>query len=222
MFDRIAPIYDAMNSVMTAGVDRRWRRACVRATALSPGDTALDVACGTGALTRELARAVAPGGSVIGVDRSTEMLRVARRRPVPSGAVAPRWVEGDALALPLEDGSADAATISFGLRNVADYAACLAELARVTRPGGRVVVLELAMPERWLGRVIAGTWFDRVVPLLGRVAGGGSAYRYLPDSVRGYPSPDEVAEAMGRAGLAGVTWTRLPPGLVTLHAGHRA
>lgn len=222
MFDRIAPIYDAMNTVMTVGVDARWRRACVRATALSSGDTAVDVACGTGALTRELARVVAPGGSVVGVDRSTGMLRVARRRPVPSDAVMPRWVDGDALALPLEDRTADAATISFGLRNVADYAACLAELARVTRPGGRVVVLELAMPQRWLGRVIAGTWFDRVVPLLGRVAGGGSAYRYLPDSLRGYPSPDEVAEAMGRAGLAEVTWTRLPPGLVTLHTGRRA
>jgi demethylmenaquinone methyltransferase/2-methoxy-6-polyprenyl-1,4-benzoquinol methylase len=222
MFDRIAPIYDAMNSVMTAGIDGRWRRAAVRACALSPGDTAVDVACGSGALTRELARVVAPGGSVVGVDRSAEMLRVARGRRAPKGASDPRYLEADALALPLPAGVADAATIAFGLRNVADYAACIAQLARVTRPGGRVVILELATPERGIGRVIASTWFERLVPLMGRLAGGGSAYRYLPASVRAYPGPDEIAAIMEDAGLAAVDWRRLAPGLVTLHAGRRA
>jgi len=222
IFDRIAPIYDAMNSVMTAGIDARWRAAAVRACALAPGDTAVDVACGSGALTRELARVVAPGGSVVGVDRSAEMLRVARRRGAPKGASDPRYLEADALALPLPDEMADAATIAFGLRNVADYAACVAQLARVTRPGGRVVILELATPERGIGRAIASTWFERLVPLMGRLAGGGSAYRYLPASVRTYPGPDEIAAIMEDAGLADVDWWRLAPGLVTLHAGRRA
>jgi len=222
MFDRIAPIYDAMNTVMTAGIDGRWRRAAVRACALSPGDTAVDVACGSGALTRELARVVAPGGSVVGVDRSAKMLRVARGRRAAQGASAPRYLEADALALPLPDDVADAATIAFGLRNVADYEACVAQLARVTRPGGRVIILELATPERGIGRVIASTWFERLVPLMGRLAGGGSAYGYLPASVRAYPGPDEIAAIMEDAGLAAVDWRRLAPGLVTLHAGRRA
>jgi len=214
-------MYDAMNSVMTAGVDARWRRAAVRASGLSSGGIAVDVACGSGALTRDLARAVAPGGAVLGVDRSTGMLRVARRRRVSSGAVAPHYLAADALALPLDDHTADAATIAFGLRNVADYAACVAELVRVTRPGGRVVVLELATPERGIGRAIASTWFERVVPFLGRLVGAGSAYRYLPESVRAYPTPDEIAAIMRRGGLSAVSWRRLAPGLVTLHAGRR-
>ena len=222
MFDRIAPIYDAMNSVMTAGLDRRWRRAAARACLLSPGDVAVDVACGSGGLTRELARRVAPGGSAIGVDLSTAMLRVARRRRAAAGAVSPNYLEGDALALPLDDGVAHAATIAFGLRNVADYGTCVSELVRVTRSGGRVAVLELATPERGIGRAIATTWFERVVPRLGSVFGAGSAYRYLPESVHGYPAPDEIAALMRSAGLCEVRWRRLTPGLVTLHVGRRA
>jgi len=222
MFDRIAPIYDVMNSVMTAGIDGRWRRAAVRACQLSPGETVVNVACGTGALTRALAPAVAPGGSVIGIDRSSGMLRVARRRPLAAAGVIVEYREGDALALPLEDGSADAATIGFGLRNVADYSRSVAELARVTRPGGLVVVLELASEEHGVGRVIASTWLERIVPFLGRIAGGGSAYRYLPDSVRAYPSPGAVAAIMRDSGLTEVGWRRLAPGLVTLHVGRRS
>jgi demethylmenaquinone methyltransferase/2-methoxy-6-polyprenyl-1,4-benzoquinol methylase len=222
MFDRIAPIYDAMNTVMTAGLDARWRQAAVRAAGLAAGGSALDVACGTGALTRELARAVGPDGSVTGVDISERMLDRARRRRDSADAVAPRYVHADALALPLEEEAVDAATIAFGLRNVPDYGRCLAELRRVTRTGGRVVVLELATPERGLGRLVAATWFGRAVPLLGRLAGGGSAYRYLPDSVRAYPSPAAVARGMTDVGLRDVRWRRLWPGLVTLHVGIRA
>lgn len=221
MFDRIAPVYDAMNTVMTAGLDARWRRAAAAAARLAPGAAAVDVACGSGALTRELARRVGPTGTVTGLDISARMLQRARGRRAPDGAARPRYLHGDALALPLPDASADAATIAFGLRNVSDYAACLAELCRVVRPGGAVVLLELAAPEREIGRLIAATWFRRVVPLLGRLAGGGSAYRYLADSVAAYPDPTTVAATMAAAGLRDVRWLRLWPGLVTLHVGER-
>jgi demethylmenaquinone methyltransferase / 2-methoxy-6-polyprenyl-1,4-benzoquinol methylase len=221
MFDRIAPIYDAMNTLMTAGLDARWRRAAASAARLPSAGSAVDVACGSGALTVDLARAAGPAGDVLGVDLSAPMLARARRRRLPSSAARPRFARADALALPLADATVDAATIAFGLRNVPDYAACLREMARVTRPGGRVVVLEIATPERGIGRVLATTWFERIVPWLGRLAGGGSAYRYLPDSVRSYLPPPAVARIMADAGLVDVRWRRLRPGLVTLHVGSR-
>ena len=222
MFDRIAPIYDVMNTAMTLGVDARWRRASVRAARLAPGDHVVDVACGTGALTRELASAVGRTGGVVGIDASGPMIERAARRSTPDASAIPTYVRGDALDLPLDDADVDAATIAFGLRNVTDYARCLAEMARVTRSGGRVVVLELASPERGLGRLVAATWFRRIVPLVGRIAGGGSAYRYLPDSVRAYPPPAAMAAVMAQVGLRDVRWRRLWPGLVTVHVGRRA
>jgi len=218
MFDRIAPIYDPMNTLMTLGFDARWRRAAARAAKLEPGMSAVDVACGSGALTRLLGAAVAPGGSVVGVDLSPGMVRRARRRPAPGVS----YVTGDAMALPLEAASVDAATIAFGLRNVPDYERCLAEMARVNAGGGRVVVLELATPDGRIGRAVAATWFRHGVPLLGRLAGGGSAYAYLPRSVDHYPPPEEIANLMRRVGLRDVRWRRLAPGLVTLHVGRRA
>ena len=221
MFDRIAPIYDAMNTLMTAGADARWRRAAAEAAGLPFGGRALDIACGTGALTRGLARAVGPIGSVSGIDASRPMIERARRHAPAPDAAAPTYVHGDALALPFDDALADATTIAFGLRNMADYRRCLAEMARVTRSGGRVVILELATPERGLGRLIAAIWFKRVVPLIGRVAGGGSAYGYLPDSVHAYPPPVAVAGAMADAGLRDIRWRRLWPDLVTLHVATR-
>lgn len=222
MFDRIAPIYDRMNGLMTAGLDRRWRREAARASGLRAGMRAVDVACGTGALTRELAALVGPTGSVIGIDVSRAMLERARRARLGAGAARPEYRIGDALALPIEDGWADAATIAFGLRNVGDYRRALAELARVTRPGGRVVILEIAAPSGRVARVVSGIWFRRVVPLLGRLAGRRRAYRYLPDSVTRYPSPDAVAILMRDVGLCGVRWRRLGLGLVTMHAGRRS
>jgi len=219
MFDRIAPIYDLMNGLMTAGLDRRWRQRAARAAGLQPGMSVVDVACGSGALTREVAAAVGPNGSVLGIDVSAAMLRRARTRRPRAGSAVPRYASGDATDLPLADASTDAATIAFGLRNVPDYQRCLAEMARVTRPGGRVVVLEIATPELGIGRMAAALWFRRIVPVLGRLAGGGSAYQYLPDSVRRYPRPDEVASLMRAAGLAGVRWRPMAFGMVTMHAG---
>lgn len=219
MFDRIAPIYDRMNTLMTGGLDARWRSEAVRATGLGAGMSAVDVACGSGALTRMLADRVGPAGSVIGLDVSEPMLREAERRRSPGDVDT--YAVGDALALPLADASVDAATIAFGLRNVADYRQCLAEMARVTRGGGRVVVLEIATPTGGPGCWLAMLWFQRLVPLVGRLAGGGPAYRYLPESVKRYPPPDDIATIMRAVGLGGVRWRRLALGMVTLHAGRR-
>jgi demethylmenaquinone methyltransferase / 2-methoxy-6-polyprenyl-1,4-benzoquinol methylase len=222
MFDRIAPIYDRMNTVMTAGLDAGWRRAAVRAAKLRPGMSAVDVACGSGALTRELARVVGPSGTVLGVDVAPAMLARARQQRPPGDAARPEYREGDALSLPVDDGVADAATMAFGLRNVGDYRRALEELRRVVRTGGRVVVLELATPRTRMGRAVAASWFRRAVPLVGRLAGAGNAYRYLPVSVGGYPEPNRIAELMAEVGLIEVTWRRLGLGMVTLHAGRRA
>jgi demethylmenaquinone methyltransferase/2-methoxy-6-polyprenyl-1,4-benzoquinol methylase len=207
MFDRIAPVYDVMNRVMTAGLDRRWRRETVRET-VAPGDRVLDAACGTGDLAIEAARA---GGRVVGLDFSAAMLERARRK-----APQLEWVQGDLLALPWDEGEFDAATVGFGIRNVADLEAGLRELRRVVRPGGRVGILEITRP-RGVLRVFYSLWFDRVVPLLGRVLPGGEAYTYLPASVRRFPGPDELAAAMRRAGFEDVRYRLFAGGIVALH-----
>ena len=223
MFDRIAPIYDLMNTVMTAGLDERWRHAAVIAAGVGPGDRALDVACGTGRLTEALARAVRPRGEAVGVDVARGMLRRASVRAARADGMdgIPAYQEADALALPFDDGSFDAATIGFGLRNLPDYAAGLREMARVVRPGGRVVILEIAIPERGIPRVLFETWFRRIVPVLGRVAGRSSAYRYLPRSLLAYPPPAAVAALMEGVGLERIRWRRLPSRMATLHVGER-
>ena len=207
MFDRIAPVYDVMNRVMTAGLDRRWRRETVRET-VSAGDRVLDAACGTGDLAIEASRA---GARVVGLDFSGAMLERARRK-----APQLEWVQGDLLALPYADGEFDAATVGFGIRNVADLEAGLRELRRVVRPGGRVGILEITRPRGTL-RVFYSFWFDRVVPLLGRVLPGGEAYTYLPASVRRFPGPDELAAAMRGAGFEDVRYRLFAGGIVALH-----
>ncbi len=219
MFDRIAPGYDRMNTLMTLGLDRRWRRAAIAAACPKPGMRIVDVATGTGPLARLAARAVGPTGEVIGVDVSEGMLAIARAA-TPDAASAPiRYLVGDALALPCADASADAALIGFGLRNVADYRGALAELRRVVRPGGRVVVLEVGEPRHPLPRLLNSIWFRGAVPLLGRLAGQADAYRYLPDSVRAYPTPASVAAMLAATDLRDVAWRWLAGGLVTLHVG---
>ena len=216
MFDRIAPVYDGMNTLMTAGIDRRWRRAALAAAALRPGERVLDVATGTGKLARGAAALVGSTGEVVGLDASARMLSRARR----AGAGV-RWLQADAMAMPLDDRSFDVVTIGFGLRNLPDTEAALHELARMLRPGGRLVVLEIAEPPHGVARVLFTTWFRRVVPLLGRLAGQRGAYAYLPESLRRYPPPDVVAAQMADAGFEAVTWRWLPTRLATLHVGRR-
>jgi demethylmenaquinone methyltransferase / 2-methoxy-6-polyprenyl-1,4-benzoquinol methylase len=216
MFDRIARVYDLMNSVMTAGMHHRWRERAVDLAAVGPGDRALDVATGTGDLAIALKRRVGPGGEVIGSDFSEQMLELARRK---SPAVRFEW--GNALELPYENDSFDAVTVGFGARNFSDLPAGLAEMARVARPGGRVVVLEITTPQRpplsWFFRI----WFDRMVPMLGRIAGDPDAYSYLPGSVRRFPGPEEVAAELSAAGLGDVRWVLTAGGIIAIHAGRK-
>jgi demethylmenaquinone methyltransferase/2-methoxy-6-polyprenyl-1,4-benzoquinol methylase len=212
MFDRIAWRYDLVNTLLSAGTDRRWRRPAAAATALRPGGRALDVACGTGALTRELARRTTPGGRVVGLDFSPGMLEEARRR-----APAMTWMEGDALDLPFGEAEFDAATIAFGLRNLADPALGLREMARVVRPGGRLVVLEFLRPPRGpIGRAYR-LYLTRVLPVLGgRVSGDAGAYRYLSETVDAYMTAEQLLALAGAAGWAAPSLRRLNLGTVAL------
>jgi demethylmenaquinone methyltransferase/2-methoxy-6-polyprenyl-1,4-benzoquinol methylase len=209
MFDRIAPVYDAMNRVMTAGLDGRWRRETASAV-VRPGDRVLDSCCGTGDLAVACARA---GGTVTGLDFSERMLERARRK---SGQID--WVQGDALALPFEDDSFDAATVGFGVRNLEDLDGGLAELARVLRPGGRLGVLEITRPQGFL-QPFYNVWFGTVVPVLGKLLPGGSAYTYLPASVKRFPGPEDLARFLREAGLSEVRYRLFAGGIVALHTG---
>ena len=218
MFDRLAPRYDGMSAVVSAFQEPRWRRRVVAATGVGPGMGAIDVATGTGKLAGSLADRVGPFGRVVGIDVSRGMLERAR----DAGADAPwlEFVEADALQLPAEDGAFDAATIAFGMRSLPDHRLAFAEMARVVRPGGHVVCLEIARPRSLAGRA-GRLWFERAVPLIGRLSGQAEAYRYLVSTVRAYPPPAEIAEIMARAGLVDVRWRAMTLGLVTLHVGTR-
>jgi len=237
MFDRIAAIYDPMNTAMTAGLHHRWRGRAADFARVGPGGRVLDVASGTGDLAIELAARVAPGGEVLGSDFSEGMLERARakiaRRP-PAAALRFEWA--DAMALPYGDGEFDAATVGFGARNFDDLARGLAEMARVVRPGGRVVVLEITTPTRPPLSHFYRLWFDRLVPALGALAGAlerlaarlgraprgegvAAAYTYLPNSVKRFPAPEALAEELVRAGLTEVEYLLLAGGIVAIHAG---
>jgi demethylmenaquinone methyltransferase / 2-methoxy-6-polyprenyl-1,4-benzoquinol methylase len=209
MFDRIAPVYDAMNRTMTAGLDRRWRRITADSV-VRPGDEVLDACCGTGDLAIAAAR---DGGKVTGLDFSEPMLERARRK-----APQLNWVRGDLLELPFADASFDAATVGFGVRNVEDLDRALAELKRVLRDSGRLAILEITQP-RGLLAPFYRFWFDGVVPLLGKLLPGGSAYTYLPASVRRFPGPEELADLMARAGFRAVRYRLFAGGIVALHIG---
>jgi demethylmenaquinone methyltransferase / 2-methoxy-6-polyprenyl-1,4-benzoquinol methylase len=215
MFDRIAGFYDLMNSVMTAGLHHRWRERAADLAAVGPGDRVLDVATGTGDLALELARRVGPGGEVVGSDFSEGMLEVARRKAAGTGLPNVRWEQANALALPYRDGEFAAATVGFGARNFSDLGRGLAEMARVVRPGGRVVVLEITTPTKPPLSTFFRLWFDRVVPLLGR----DEAYTYLPNSVKRFPAPEALAAEMHAAGLRDIRWILTAGGIIALHAG---
>jgi demethylmenaquinone methyltransferase / 2-methoxy-6-polyprenyl-1,4-benzoquinol methylase len=221
MFDRIAGRYDAMNSVMTAGLHHRWRERAADRTELSPGDSALDVCCGTGDLALELAGRVSPGGRVIGCDFSEPMLDLAREKAAERGAGAVRFEWADALQLPYDAGRFDAVTVGFGVRNLADLDRGLREMARVLRPGGRLVILEITQPHRPPLSTFYSLWFDRAVPTLGALAGDSEAYAYLPESVRSFPDPYGLAAKMDVAGLERIRYTVLAGGIIAIHSGAR-
>jgi demethylmenaquinone methyltransferase/2-methoxy-6-polyprenyl-1,4-benzoquinol methylase len=211
MFDRIASVYDLMNSVMTAGMHQRWRERTADLARVGPGSRALDVATGTGDLAIALADR---GADVVGVDFAEKMLEIARRK-----APGIEFAQGNALSLDYRDDLFDAATVGFGARNFSDLDQGLREMARVVRPGGRVVVLEITTPQRpplsWFFRM----WFDTVVPLIGRMAGDSDAYEYLPSSVRRFPGPSDLAARMGAAGMTDVRWILTAGGIIAIHSG---
>jgi len=207
MFDRIAPVYDVMNHVMTAGLDRRWRRLTVEGV-VQPGHRVLDACCGTGDLAIAAER---EGGIVTGLDFSGEMLVRARKK-----STSIEWVQGDVLALPFESESFDVATVGFGVRNVADLGAALVELRRVLRPGGRLAILEITQP-RGVLKPFFSLWFERIVPLLGRVLPGGKAYTYLPASVRRFPGAEDLATLIDGSGFDGTRFRLFGGSIVALH-----
>ena len=209
MFDRIAPVYDAMNRVMTAGLDVRWRRLTAE-IAVRPGDRVLDAACGTGDLALADAKR---GGTVTGLDFSERMLERARRK-----SASIEWVQGDMLALPFADATFDSATVGFGVRNVENLELALRELRRVLRPGGRLAILEITQP-RGILKPFFSLWFDRVVPLLGKVLPGGSAYTYLPASVKRFPAAEALAGLMRDCGFGETRFRLLAGSIVALHSG---
>ena len=226
MFDRIAGLYDRMNTVMTAGLHHKWRQRAADLAGLTRGERALDVATGTGDLALELAGRVGPEGEIVGSDFSERMLELARTKAAARPAIASRpqlrFEPGNALALPYGDGEFDAATVGFGARNFSDLERGIREMARVVRPGGHVVILEMTTPRRPPLSTFFRLWFDRVVPALGRLAGDAQAYSYLPSSVKRFPGPDELAAVMSRSGLTGIRYVLTAGGIIALHVGEVA
>ncbi len=221
MFDRIAGHYDLLNSLMTAGLHHSWRQRAADRAKLRPGDTALDVCCGTGDLALELASRVSPDGRVVGCDFSEPMLDLAREKAVERGEPGVRFEWADALSLPYDAERFDAATVGFGVRNLSNLDRGMSEMSRVLRPGGRLVILEITQPVRPPLSTFYSLWFDRIVPILGRLTSDPEAYSYLPESVRSFPDPRGLAEKMDAAGLEQICWTVLAGGIIAIHSGIR-
>ncbi len=217
MFDRIAHRYDRVNTVLSVGTDSGWRRRAARESGLRAGGSALDVACGSGKLTFELARIAGPAGRVVGLDFSARMLEVARHDH-PSL----EFIEGDALSLPFDDASFDASTIAFGLRNLADPVRGLREMLRVVRRGGRALVLEFVRPPRGPVGGAYRIYLRAVLPLIGgALSGSPAAYRYLSDTVDSYRTPGELGDMAMRAGWSDVRYVGLAMGTVGVISGAR-
>ena len=217
MFDRISGVYDLMNSAMSAGLHHEWRQRAVELADVGPGSDALDICCGTGDLALELRRRIGPDGRVVGSDFSEPMLELARAKSGEQGLpVEFGWA--DALDLPYGDDSFDAVTVGFGARNLADLDKGLGQMARVMRPGGRLVILEITRPSREPLSTFYSLWFDRLVPLLGQVAGDADAYSYLPESVRSFPEPRELAAKIDAAGFTEIRWLLLAGGIIAIHS----
>src|SRR3954466_458193 len=217
MFDRIAGVYDLMNSAMTAGLHHEWRQRAGHPAGAGPGSDALDVCCGTGDLAFELRRRIGADGRVVGCDFSEPMLELARRKSGDEGLPA-EFSWADALDLPYGDASFDAVTVGFGARNLADLDRGISEMARVLRPEGRLVILEISRPIRQPLAGFYSLWFDRLVPVLGTLAGDPDAYSYLPDSVRTFPEPERLAAMLDAAGLGEIRWLLLGGGIIAIHS----
>jgi demethylmenaquinone methyltransferase/2-methoxy-6-polyprenyl-1,4-benzoquinol methylase len=218
MFDRIAGRYDLLNSLMTAGLHHSWRQRAVDRAEVSAGDSVLDVCCGTGDLSFELAGRVAPGGHVVGCDFSEPMLDLAREKAADRG-VPVRFEWADALELPYDEGRFDAVTVGFGVRNFADRDRGLREMARVLKPGGRLVILEFTEPRRPPFSTFYSLWFDRIVPVLGRLTPNPDAYSYLAESVHSFPDPEGLAAKMDAAGFERIRWLLTAGGILAIHSG---
>jgi demethylmenaquinone methyltransferase/2-methoxy-6-polyprenyl-1,4-benzoquinol methylase len=215
MFDRVAPRYDLANTMFSLGQDKGWRQAAARATGLAGGEVAVDVACGTGALTREL-QALAPGAVVVGMDFSQGMLV----RAQPAGGERLRLAAGDAVALPLADASVDVVTIAFGLRNLPEPGRGLLELRRVLRPGGRLVVCEFSHPVVPGFREVYRRYLTRLIPVAARrLTSDPEAYQYLARSIGAWPDQPGLARWLQEAGFGQVAWRNLSGGIVALHRG---
>jgi demethylmenaquinone methyltransferase/2-methoxy-6-polyprenyl-1,4-benzoquinol methylase len=219
MFDRIAGRYDLLNSVMTAGLHHAWRVRAADRAEVGPGDSVLDVCCGTGDLAFELASRVSPEGHVVGCDFSEPMLDLAREKATKAGVGSVRFEWADALQLPYDAGRFDAVTVGFGVRNFADREQGLREMARVLRPGGRLVVLEFTEPRRPPFSTFYSLWFDRIVPVLGRLTNDPEAYSYLAESVHSFPDPPGLAAKMDAAGLQRIQWLLMAGGILAIHSG---
>lgn len=221
MFDRISGVYDLMNSAMTAGLHHQWRERAVDRAQVGPGSDALDLCTGTGDLALALRRRIGPDGRVVGSDFSEAMLELARDKSGEEGLpVEFGWA--DALELPYGDESFDAVTVGFGARNLADLDRGLSEMARVLRPGGRLVILEITKPEREPLASFYSLWFDRLIPVIGSLAGDSEAYSYLPDSVRSFPEPQRLAEMIDNGGFAEIRWLLLAGGIIAIHSATKA
>ncbi len=220
LFSSIADRYDLLNSLLSFNRDKYWRARAVKETRLGPGGKGLDVCCGTGMFTLEQARAAGPDGSVIGLDFCEKMLEVARknikRSPFKENI---KLVLGNALDLPFEDDTFDCATIGFALRNVSNIERAVSEMARVVKPGGRVVSLELAKPSRLIFKEIYYFYFYRIVPVLGYIAGRKGPYKYLPHSLKSFPHQKQICKIFTGVGLEKVHFHELSGGIVAVHTG---
>ena len=217
MFDRIARRYDTINTVLSGGTDSGWRRRAARETGLAAGGSAVDVACGSGKLTAELAKLAGSSGRVVGIDFSPQMLGVARREHPGL-----EFLEGDALNLPFDDASFDASTIAFGLRNLADPVRGLREMLRIIKPSGRAVVLEFVRPPRGIVGGAYRLYLRTLLPVVGGlISGDAAAYRYLSDTIDSYRTPGELGDMAMQGGWSDVRFHGLAMGTVGILSGKR-
>jgi demethylmenaquinone methyltransferase/2-methoxy-6-polyprenyl-1,4-benzoquinol methylase len=219
MFDRVAGRYDLLNSLMSAGLHHRWRERAVDVLAPAPDASILDVCCGTGDLTLELAGHISPKGHVVGCDFSEPMLDLAREKARRRGLDGVRFEWADALSLPYDTGRFEAVTVGFGLRNFADWDKGLREMARVLKPDGKLMILEFTKPTRPPFSTFYSLWFDRLAPILGKLSDNPDAYAYLTESLNTFPGPQGLAERMDTAGLQSIHYRILAGGIVAIHSG---